>query len=169
MAELKLKWRNRQTRTVQVRVPARAWGFNSPLEHEIPGLTGDFLLEAGAPCTPPTPLGGGQCLRKTHLFPAIGPYMGLSPAVGDFFVKEGLKRGAEEMVKGLVPDHVSRRLRGTRGSSGRILCRNSRPAWATPLVLAAAISDSASGDVESTACRGLIRNCRNRAEYCRKS
>lgn len=33
MAELKLKWRNRQTRTVQVRVPARAWGFNSPLEH----------------------------------------------------------------------------------------------------------------------------------------
>lgn len=48
MAELKLKWRNRQTRTVQVRVPARAWGFNSPLEHEIPGLTGDFLLEAGA-------------------------------------------------------------------------------------------------------------------------
>ena len=28
-----LKWRNRQTRTVQVRVPERAWGFNSPLEH----------------------------------------------------------------------------------------------------------------------------------------
>ena len=29
------KWRNRQTRTVQVRVPERAWGFNSPLEHQI--------------------------------------------------------------------------------------------------------------------------------------
>lgn len=27
------EWRNRQTRTVQVRVPARAWGFNSPLAH----------------------------------------------------------------------------------------------------------------------------------------
>ena len=26
-------WRNRQTRTVQVRVPERAWGFNSPLAH----------------------------------------------------------------------------------------------------------------------------------------
>ena len=24
------EWRNRQTRTVQVRVPERAWGFNSP-------------------------------------------------------------------------------------------------------------------------------------------
>src|SRR5690625_6730084 len=27
------EWRNWQTRTVQVRVPARAWGFNSPLAH----------------------------------------------------------------------------------------------------------------------------------------
>lgn len=27
------EWRNRQTRTVQVRVPERAWGFNSPLAH----------------------------------------------------------------------------------------------------------------------------------------
>lgn len=30
-------WRNRQTRWIQVPVPARAWGFNSPLAHnEIP-------------------------------------------------------------------------------------------------------------------------------------
>ena len=28
------EWRNRQTRTVQVRVPVRAWGFNSPLAHQ---------------------------------------------------------------------------------------------------------------------------------------
>ena len=27
------EWRNRQTRTVQVRVPERTWGFNSPLAH----------------------------------------------------------------------------------------------------------------------------------------
>ena len=27
------EWRNRQTRTVQVRVPERVWGFNSPLAH----------------------------------------------------------------------------------------------------------------------------------------
>jgi hypothetical protein len=29
------EWRNRQTRTVQVRVSARTWGFNSPLAHDI--------------------------------------------------------------------------------------------------------------------------------------
>ena len=29
------EWRNWQTRTVQVRVPARAWGFNSPLAHRV--------------------------------------------------------------------------------------------------------------------------------------
>ena len=28
------EWRNRQTRTVQVRVPVMEWGFNSPLAHE---------------------------------------------------------------------------------------------------------------------------------------
>ena len=28
------EWRNRQTRTVQVRVPVMEWGFNSPLEHD---------------------------------------------------------------------------------------------------------------------------------------
>ena len=27
------EWRNRQTRTVQVRVPVMEWGFNSPLAH----------------------------------------------------------------------------------------------------------------------------------------
>jgi hypothetical protein len=30
----KREWRNRQTRTVQVRVPERVWGFNSPLAHK---------------------------------------------------------------------------------------------------------------------------------------
>jgi hypothetical protein len=29
------EWRNRQTRTVQVRVSERTWGFNSPLAHHI--------------------------------------------------------------------------------------------------------------------------------------
>ncbi len=28
------EWRNRQTRTVQVRVLERVWGFNSPLAHK---------------------------------------------------------------------------------------------------------------------------------------
>lgn len=29
------EWRNRQTRTVQVRVPVMGWGFNSPLAHQF--------------------------------------------------------------------------------------------------------------------------------------
>jgi hypothetical protein len=29
------EWRNWQTRTVQVRVPERAWGFKSPLAHHV--------------------------------------------------------------------------------------------------------------------------------------
>ena len=33
-SNLAREWRNRQTRTVQVRVPVRAWGFNSPLAHQ---------------------------------------------------------------------------------------------------------------------------------------
>ncbi len=30
------EWRNWQTRTVQVRVPVRVWGFKSPLAHTSP-------------------------------------------------------------------------------------------------------------------------------------
>src|SRR5262249_11971785 len=50
------EWRNRQTRTVQVRVPERAWGFNSPLAHaggvsHREGRDGDGRL-AGAPLDP---------------------------------------------------------------------------------------------------------------------
>jgi hypothetical protein len=33
----KREWRNRQTRTVQVRVLERVWGFNSPLAHQENG------------------------------------------------------------------------------------------------------------------------------------
>lgn len=29
------EWRNRQTRTVQVRVLEIGWGFNSPLAHQL--------------------------------------------------------------------------------------------------------------------------------------
>ena len=45
------EWRNRQTRTVQVRVPERAWGFNSPLAHwfrgTYPGREGPFVVQVG--------------------------------------------------------------------------------------------------------------------------
>lgn len=45
------EWRNRQTRTVQVRVPERAWGFNSPLAHKLrsfPDLEAVTLVIASA-------------------------------------------------------------------------------------------------------------------------
>ena len=40
------KWRNRQTRWIQVPVPERAWGFNSPLAHRGNGRhrNGDAAL-----------------------------------------------------------------------------------------------------------------------------
>ncbi len=37
------EWRNRQTRTVQVRVPERAWGFNSPLAHSVIDIITDII------------------------------------------------------------------------------------------------------------------------------
>ncbi len=39
------EWRNWQTRTVQVRVPVRAWGFKSPLAHQekAPEASGAFF------------------------------------------------------------------------------------------------------------------------------
>ncbi len=40
------EWRNRQTRTVQVRVSERTWGFNSPLAHQQISL----LREHDGPC-----------------------------------------------------------------------------------------------------------------------
>ena len=39
------EWRNRQTRTVQVRVPVMEWGFNSPLAHdETAGPSGSAVF-----------------------------------------------------------------------------------------------------------------------------
>ncbi len=39
-----LKWRNWQTRTVQVRVGSHPWGFESPLEHHV-SLMGEIMPE----------------------------------------------------------------------------------------------------------------------------
>src|ERR671936_1033156 len=58
-----------QTRTVQVRVPERAWGFNSPLPHHHKGSAGSGALAAyrGVPdvtlCSDgsPAPYGGVAC------------------------------------------------------------------------------------------------------------
>ena len=46
------EWRNRQTRWLQVPVPERAWGFNSPLPHHIGRslltLRGAFAVDVAA-------------------------------------------------------------------------------------------------------------------------
>lgn len=41
-------WRNRQTRWIQVPVPARAWGFNSPLAHHWRRVSVGTKVPAGA-------------------------------------------------------------------------------------------------------------------------
>ena len=45
------EWRNRQTRWLQVPVPERAWGFNSPLAHQMtkaPGIRGPSSFHVSA-------------------------------------------------------------------------------------------------------------------------
>jgi hypothetical protein len=43
------EWRNRQTRTVQVRVSGRTWGFNSPLAHHVCARRSGMIMK-GFPC-----------------------------------------------------------------------------------------------------------------------
>ena len=67
------EWRNRQTRTVQVRVPVMEWGFNSPLAHDEtadPSGSAVFVFPAcgcGAACGPtgvPGAGGPGRCVCR---------------------------------------------------------------------------------------------------------
>ena len=78
------EWRNRQTRTVQVRVPVMEWGFNSPLAHDEtadPSGSAVFVFPdcgCGAACGPMgvpaprgagllcVPVGGGPPARSPH-------------------------------------------------------------------------------------------------------
>ena len=74
------EWRNRQTRTVQVRVPERAWGFNSPLAHKIPSrsrpaLTGDCRVFGGL----------AACLICYGILPLLGQTLGRA-LTGLFFL-----------------------------------------------------------------------------------
>src|ERR1019366_6581749 len=62
------KWRNWQTRMVQVHVPARVWGFESPLRHHDlsrgPSLRSEFRLRAPALLTPARRLKFESPLRR---------------------------------------------------------------------------------------------------------
>jgi hypothetical protein len=44
-------WRNRQTRWIQVPVPARAWGFNSPLAHQQHRRNGLIVITMSPFCS----------------------------------------------------------------------------------------------------------------------
>ena len=66
------EWRNRQTRTVQVRVPVMEWGFNSPLAHDE---TADPLRICGF-CFPWLWLG---CRRSCFLVLLVVPRVFRAP------------------------------------------------------------------------------------------
>ena len=68
------EWRNRQTRTVQVRVPVMEWGFNSPLAHDE---TADPLRICGF-CFPWLWL---WCRRSCFLVLLVVPRVFRAPAV----------------------------------------------------------------------------------------
>ena len=80
------EWRNRQTRTVQVRVPVMEWGFNSPLAHDEtadPSGSAVFVFSgcglwprwcSGRRRARPlcVPLGGGPPARSPHASLRLG-------------------------------------------------------------------------------------------------
>ena len=83
------EWRNRQTRTVQVRVPVMEWGFNSPLAHDetadplrICGFCFPWLLHVAplvfrAPEAPAAVCAGGR--RPAREPSALRASLGASP------------------------------------------------------------------------------------------
>ena len=144
------EWRNRQTRTVQVRVPDRVWGFNSPLAHradgELPGIPDALTIEAYGcflPCAVTSltrslagRCGRPPCLRRTaiHLLRTAGALaapilllVGL-PAVPAAAAVQ-TSTGVRCTIVGTPSDDV---LRGTRhrdvicGRGGRDVIRGGR-------------------------------------------
>lgn len=75
------EWRNRQTRTVQVRVPVMEWGFNSPLAHRRSGFRPGVLsswLEATSVYVPSgtariVGFGGSLIAQISLRFGTFGP------------------------------------------------------------------------------------------------
>lgn len=71
-------WRNRQTRWIQVPVPERAWGFNSPLaHHRSPGLRtwGALFFPAAFPLFLPLFLPLFSRPFSQAAFSAVGPLL----------------------------------------------------------------------------------------------
>src|SRR5699024_8043700 len=89
------EWRNRQTRTVQVRVPARAWGFNSPLaHHRKPQDPNDFEGSCG--------FFFASCIVLCISFPADSPdlekHAGRHPGVSAMRPAAEVSQGCQERL-----------------------------------------------------------------------
>lgn len=107
------KWRNRQTRTVQVRVPVRAWGFNSPLAHHLetarvidPGRFASGPIRAAR-------LPGMRPFLRSFVVPALGAIGVLAVAgraarlVGGDDPREDRVVRAFQAARGHGPDDVA--------------------------------------------------------------
>ncbi len=88
------EWRNRQTRWLQVPVPERAWGFNSPLAHHrrltaiAPVLQGEEQVSYGSIREQVTLRGGLFCCMR----PSAG-VLGFGCVLRRFKAVTGLQHG----------------------------------------------------------------------------
>ena len=141
------EWRNRQTRTVQVRVPVRAWGFNSPLAHDNLGAlparapvppTGALRLPSAATAQPPTapvprPVAGivragpsgpvsGVCAARSAGPGSWHAFPRTRPRPLDARTRRPPDAPGRRSLRRQIPRHVGRR--GRRGRSGGVFPGN---------------------------------------------
>ena len=113
------EWRNRQTRTVQVRVPVMEWGFNSPLAHdETADPSGSAVFVFPGCCLRPH-----GCSGRRVCFVRPGCLLGLAA------VCAGGRRPAREpsrRVLLLVAPRVFRAPEGPAAREARASLRSSR-------------------------------------------
>ena len=108
-----------QTRTVQVRVPERAWGFNSPLPHQI--HEGSASCGALASSRARCPV--RRCTRMLRWFPAAdGPGVACECRVGDRVGRSDRLRGGPAL----------RRRSGSTSSASTTTCGRSSSAPRRP-------------------------------------
>ena len=85
------EWRNRQTRTVQVRVPVMEWGFNSPLAHDETADPSGSAVFVFLPCAVGVRVGLKDYRTKRVGFMVTFPLFGAekSGVIGHYVLLEG--------------------------------------------------------------------------------
>ena len=139
------EWRNRQTRTVQVRVPVMEWGFNSPLAHdETADPSGSAVFVFPGCCLLPrrcsgrrrarplcVPVGGGPPARRPRcVLLLVAPLVFRAPE-GPAAVCAGGRRPARVMVL-LVAPRVFRAPEGPAAREARASLRSAPRLEARP-------------------------------------